>query len=482
MPKTCGVVLLSYQQACQWVEESHPISPDELALLIVGRHNISTKLAADMVQVPCKHKEGRPVILACTMIQMGERAIKTPDDAHPPITEEACTTISKTFWQEDWCGEDWAKIIDQPFQFAKALLSKQGFPDVLQATWGKSLRQGGVATTMQMATSAQFHATVRTTALQSLLATSGYNKMFIVPKSVDGRICQSWRIIWLDGSWAHISALAMKTKNCTGIVKNRSSFGLRFHKDFHQEAWKQLCPDKPFPQRIEVKHLYKIEPLPHGTTVSMLELWAKNNAWSLQPIKPLGPVPWLVGSDSPAPCDILKFNGNPLILKWLAPKGHAQANPIIAGPAPRKPKGKGKGKGVETPAEDPFGPHFDPWHGYEKRIEPAPSTRELTGPTEARFQKQDEQIAAMEAAITQLKQDTQNEFVKVEQRAQNNMLQVKQTIGAVKEELANSFQKSLSQQSESINSTLLDLKALLKAQPKRGRTKAEDEEMEEDTS
>lgn len=479
LPKSCGVVLVTLAQASQWIEESQTISPDELALLVVGRHNLSTSLSAEVVQVPCKDASGRPVILACTMIQLGERAIKTPPDANPPIAEEACTTISVTFWQEDW-QDDWDKIVEQPFQYAKMLLSKQGHQEIFQATWGKSLRQNGHATTMQMATSVQFHATVRTSALPSLLTTSGYNRMFIVPKDGDGRISQNWRIIWLDGTWAHLSGLAMKTKNCMGVVKNRNSLGLRFAKEHYQEAWQQLCPDKTLPTKVDVAHLYKVEPLPHGTNPAMLELWAQQYKWAVKPIKPLGPVTWLIGSDSKAPCDIMKFNGKPMILRWLAPRSTAYANPIIAGPAPRKTKGAGKG--TMKPEDDASGPYFDPWkHCLRTPAPVATQATENTGPTEARFQQQDEEIAAIKAQLQTLKHDTQQEFLKVEKTQQDLQQQTQQSIQAVKTDLEQAFSKALGQHSDSLNKTLIDLKHMMQKKPKRNRHQGEDEEMESDT-
>lgn len=473
LPKTSGVVLLNVQQAGQWIQESPTISPDELALLVVGRHNLTTTLRAEVVQVPCKDPAGRPVILACTMVQLGERRIKIPNDAHPPIEEEECATISVTMWREDWSEEVWTKILDQPFQHVKRTLQKQGQDDVLQATWGKSIRQNGIATTIAMAESVQFHATVRTTALPNLLATSGYQKIFVVPKTPDGRICQDWRVIWIEGSWAHLSTIAMKTKHAMGIVKNKSSLGIRFQKEHYPEAWKQLCPEKEFPSEIEMAHLYKIEPLPHGTSATMLETWGRNNNWPIKPVKPLGPTTWLAGSDSKAPSDIVKFNGRPLIVKWLAPKSTTFVNPIIAGPPPMKNKGKGKG-GVR-PETDPYGPHFDPWcnftgsrQGSSNTTGPT-GTQQLAGPTEARLQKQDEQIAAMEARITQLHKDTQHEFLKVEQREKSNQMRMEQSILAVKTDLETAFSKAVTQQSEGLNQSLLDLKQLIQANSKRNR-------------
>eukprot|EP00438_Fugacium_kawagutii_P001921 Skav200030 [mRNA] locus=scaffold225:191473:196113:- [translate_table: standard] len=508
MPRTNGVVLSDYPTAAQWIEESQTITPDELALVLIGRHNLSTKLPAEVVQVPCKDRANRPVILACTVIQLGERApaevvqvpckdranrpvilactviqlgeraIKTQRDEHPVIDEVACTTISITFWHDDWTPEEWTKIVDQPYQYAKMLLTKQGHNDLLQATWGKSLRQGGQPTTVQLAASVQFHATIQTSALDTILSSSGYNKMFIVPKTTEGRIHPDWRIIWVEGSWAHVTALGMKTKHCMGVVKNRSSLGLRFAHSHYTEAWKILCPDKAEPKRLELKHLYKIEPLPHGTTATMLEQWAKHHKWDIAPVKPLGAVTWLIGSDQLAPCDILQFNGRPMILKWLAPRSTSFNNPIVAGPMPKTTKGKGKGKTAE---QDPYGPFFDPWQGYQKQTTAdTPVVRDTAGPTEARFQAQDEKIAAIEAKLTQLHTNTQAEFVKVEQREQHNMQQMQQSLASVKHDLENAFQQSLAQHSNSLNDTLKDLKTMLAAVPKRKVPEPGVEEMQQD--
>lgn len=146
-------------------------------------------------------------------------------------------------------------------------------------------------------------------------------------------------------------------------------------------------------------------------------------------------------------------------------------------------KSKGKGKGTVAPEDDPAGPYFDPWkHSKYAQSSSAAAPRELSGPTEARFQNQDEKIAAIEARLTQLHQDTQAEFVNVQKREQQNMQTMQQSMSSLKMDLEKSFNAALAQQSDTLNhtlsNTLQEMKALMQPKQKRPRGKAA-EDMED---
>ena len=103
----------------------------------------------------------------------------------------------------DWSSTDWQNILDNTTRFVKNVLSKQGFEDALISTWGRSLRDGKSPTELQHASSVQIHATVKIKFLESLLKASGFNLIFIVPKTPEGRIAHDWKLIWVDGNFAH---------------------------------------------------------------------------------------------------------------------------------------------------------------------------------------------------------------------------------------------------------------------------------------
>ena len=371
--------------------------------------------------------------------------------------------------------------MDQPFSYARQILAAQGLSDLLQSTWGKSVRKDRMPTTSYHATSVQFHATIAGDRILEALNASGFNKLWLTPKNNQGRLDTSWRIVWVEGSIAHLTSLASKMSCCAGLVKNQKSMGLRFSSKDFDRAWAVIFPGKEAPKVQEVHHMFQLQSLPYGTTAAMLEQWANNIGWTFKAIKALGPNSWLIGSCDMPPPGLQLFNNRPILIKHLPPKDTANGNPIVAGPMPRKVDRNA----MSSASTDQTSPHFDPWAGYNaNKMQPA-QPKDLTGPTEAKFQEhaaklnsQGEQIQKIEKALMQLQSDTKQEFQNVQQREQQTQMQMQAAINAVKTDLESSFQQAISQQSLQLNSTLGELRTLLQAKPKRTRSADGDDGME----
>ena len=66
-----------------WLRESQLLTKDELALAIVGHWNVEGNLQHRQIQLPCVDQNKRPVILACTLVQLGEKRISEGDCNSP---------------------------------------------------------------------------------------------------------------------------------------------------------------------------------------------------------------------------------------------------------------------------------------------------------------------------------------------------------------------------------------------------------------
>ena len=398
------------------------------------------------------------------MLQLGAKAVKIQAASHPPIAEQDMTTVSITYWSQDW-NEDWKTIVDNPYTFTKRTLKAQGLDDVIESLWGKSIKEAKTSQNAQFAESIQIHGTVKTSRIPELLGRSGFNRMFIVPKTPDGRISPEWKIIWLDATFAQISSIAAKHTDCLGLVRNRNSLGLRFSRDAFEAAWKSIQPNKPMPVIMDMKFMWKIQPLPFGCTATMLVNWAKAIGWELKPIKALGATTWLAGSQAPLPEGIHTFNARPLLIKLLPPRHQQNASPIGAGPRPSDSRDQACRKMMITTIHFLIhGQNYSGPKGGQAR-----SVAPLTASAETKFQEQEARITKVEEALAQLRTDTGAAFQKVEDREQIAQAQMHEAIAAVKSDLENSFQSAITQQSNQLNSTLNDLKALLIAKPKRSR-------------
>lgn len=264
---------------------------------------------------------------------------------------------------------------------------------------------------------------------------------------------------------------------CAGLVRSRTSFGLRFATDDYEAAWKILCPDRQVPAAQDTPNLFQIQSLPYGCSAEMLTKWSESIGWAFKPLKALGPTGWLVGSKEQPPAEFLTFNAKPVLVKFIQPKDSVNTSPIVAGPLPSKSDSSQK---AATATNGPLGGplSFDPWakSAQGKGLPPA-FTREQTGPSEMKFKEQDgkieaqnQKLAEMENAIEQLRQDTKSGFEQVHQREQQAQAQVHAAIKTVKQDLEHAFQQAICQQSNQLNGTLQELRSLLQTKPKRGRS------------
>ena len=421
--KGSGYIMLSMEDALPWIRESQLISADELALVIPGNHDFHTTLKKDVIHIPCKDASQRSVILQATVLQLGEKHVKTPASGQPDIDEQACATIAITFWRDEWKQEEWAFIVDKPFAFIRQQLAAQGHEDLLLATWGKSLRHERQPTSEQHASSVQVHATLPKEKLRSLLVISGFNRMWVTPKSQNGRLDVTWRIIWVEGTWAHLNSQASKVTGCAGLVRSRKSFGLRFSAVDYETAWKVINPDRPVPAAHDTSNVFQVQSLPYGCNADMLRKWSEAIGWEFKPLKALGPTAWLVGSQNLPPSEFLTFNAKPVLVKLIPPKDSVNSSPIIAGPLPSKTEQSNVKAGI---ARGPLGgpPGFDPWAmSAQNKGLPAAFPRDQAGPSEMRFTEQDakieaqnQKLAVMEQALEQLKIETKTGFEQVQER------------------------------------------------------------------
>ena len=451
------------------------ISKDEMAIAILGTHEIDTSLQFFHANIPCRDAAGRPGILASTICQLGERKIKTTQSQ--PVVEQQCTTVALTVWKEDWSPEDLKIATNQTFQFFCKRFKTQQMGDIIEACWGQSMRHDRKPADALQASSVQIHCTVQTSKLQTLLQASGFNRIFATPKTEDGKISQEWRIIWIEGNIAHLSGIANRHPACLGLCRSQKPFGFRFARQHFQAAWTDICPNKDPPEDFQVQFLYRVEALPYGCTATMLQNWAKRINWPFKAIKAIGPRGWLVGAKEKAPEKLFTFNTSPVIVGPVQNKMSQETSSIIAGPRPSKHAAP------LSRENDHMSPFHDPWAGWKgssanTTVGNALNQRDVSGPTEAKFKEQEVRITAMEQNLNQLQQNTEAGFKKVELRDKQNQAHMHEAIHTVKHEIESSFAAAINMQSQQLNQTLSDLKSLLQAHPKRPRER-EDENMDE---
>lgn len=392
-PQATGYCIMTAEQASSWTSANKTMSSDELALIVLGPLIGPTTLQTQSVEVPVRDKHERESLIAATVVQLGEKHIKTRLERDAAVPTKPTTVIAWTAWKDEYTEEAWQRLTRNPVECLQTSLKENG-QEEMPSTWGRSYRNGTAPCTQDSATSVQLHSSVQTDRLEGLLMKSGFQGWYPTPKAKEGRAMQEWRVIWLTESKAEIIRCSTEI-NHAGLVRNDKTYGIRVAADKFDHAWKQLHPNKEPPSSVRTQYLYKLEPLPWGTTKEMLEKWGEAQKWGLRPIKQLGGRAWLIGTEQQKPQGILAFNTQALIATLLPPKNAKPERQILAGA--RRPLGM-PDKQKDTQPNDPWLSNNPQRAGAQTPAQP----RQIDGPVETKFKETDEKVAKLESAMKEL--------------------------------------------------------------------------------
>lgn len=463
-----GFCLVLPSEATPWLRANQAISSDELGCIVLGKPQVDTNLLMEPVTMPCADHTGQAVLLSGTLIQLGSKPLTFAKGDPKQVDAVTGHLMSITLYKDDWNPDRWMEATSNPIAFITKTLEQENLKDSVQAMWGRSLRAGRAQATPAQATTIQVHCTVVDTKKDQLLRASGLNSLFFTPKTRAGRVDPEYKIIWIEGDIAQATGLATQTPHCLGLVKGRSSYGLRFCDDKFGEAWGKIHPGQNPPLRSSGSLTFKVEGLPFGCTSDMLSSWGAKISWKIVPFKALGPSAWLVKSDQQVPDGLLHFNTCPVLVRFLPPKD-VDKTPLLVGPRP---------KHVSQQRETNATLQTDPWANYtgprsQQSAAPAPA-RQLDGPVASKMKEQDEKIATLQSDLKKLALQSEKQIATVEKRIDSSDKQNAAQFGKMEASIASlhtnidqALQASVQQNASLMETKMNELKALF--QTKRPR-------------
>ena len=468
-----GIYLTNSQGATPWLRENQQLSSDELAMLVLGPLPVETTLPHESVVVPCFNSDTQQVLLQVTMIQFGAKMVKPKTWDQTATKTSSSKVCALTLWRQDWTEEEWQAAAQSTTQFIKEVFAHDGIQNAITSVWGRSYRKGKQPTTYRDATSIQVHAAIHEDQFMALLKLTGHNKIWAVPKNEDGRLTDDFRIVWLASTVDHPRAatLTAKVAGLAGLVRGKSSLGVRVNASMFDEAWKAIHPNEKPPVDVSNKWIYKLEPFPYGCNSAMLEEWSQHVSWPFRPLKATGPKSWLVCTGESPPQGPLAFNGHPVLPRFMSQKQSPFVQPIIAGPRniPAKTNAPVQPAAASVPTSQ------DPWWNYLNRNGTAGTTPQAPtqGPIEQRFAQQDAKVQELESKLEALGNMQSQHTGQIKQlhgdlaATEAKIVQtMHQTLEGVKQELAISFGDALQKQTKQFEANFMDLKKAL-TQPKR---------------
>ena len=449
VPQACGICIQTAAQAEVWVREGQTISVDELGLLVLGPMTVPTGLTSEEITFPSYNSDKQMVLITATLVQLGAKSVKHRQGDPQQVPSESCSLVAVTMYKEDWTEDDWRAITINPTSVVRKQLEAEGMVQGIQAIWGKSLRHQRSPATPVQALTVQVHMTVEDTMMERLLARSGFNRLFLTPKTQVGRLNSTYKVIWIPGDIPKLTSLTTKCQSCVGLVRGRQGkgYGLRFHADKYDAAWAVLMPGTSPPMNNPGDKVYKLQNLPFGCTKVMLQNWAKAMNWDACPIRALGPQTWIVRASQEIPPGIPMFNSSPILARLLPPRDQQGPDKILLGPRPKPQTGQ---------QGDPWHQGQDPWANYGPNRAGAPTSSiampPQQGPMEKRFLEQDAKIAHLQAGLDQLTQAQQHQAKHVESqfkqaanREQENMTKMDKALKHIEQSLDNAMTKSMHQ-------------------------------------
>ena len=413
------------------------------------------------------------------VLQFGEKKVRCHSGDGFKVDAQDTTLVAMTVEVGDW-KENWTEVTKSTYRFFR----QQPFlAEVLVNVWGRSYRRGKAATSADDCTSVQVHMLIKSEALLGVLKAAGAACIWATPKSKDGGIDHSWKLIWLDAKLdpQSIAVTIAKIQDAAGVVRIKGRHAVRVAKTAYAKAWSTLYPGTAQPELIDANMTFKIDSLPYGVTREMLTAWSKHVQWPL--LRAVGPKSWVVGAMEAPPQQTLFFNSAPLLVKEITAK-QPPMNPIIAGPRP-----KATTSDLPPLKTDPWAPALSssPWANYtglgNVSVGTASAVPGQVGPTEQKFAAQEDRIQKLEHALKTVQQDQKEtkgaiQAVHTELGKRDQLFQahLDSRLADMKKEIDSSFSQALKHQSSSWESGFLELKQLLATRDKRPR----EEDMQQD--
>ena len=467
-PGCSGVVLLDPEEAAHHMAMR---AMDELGVLVLGHTCPHPPSCTGTITVPAVNALSEPVLLKTCLHQLGERKLVTRCKHSADVSTEEAYCCAFTVFQDDWTESEWAALTANPVRKVLDVWRQVGIEAPFSSPWGRSFRAASDTSSGRACATLQFHARVCHSQRDAVLQKSGFNRVFVTPKTWTSELLSGYSIVWLQGARDEIAASAMTLSEQCGLVRSKNRLGVRVPDKAFTQAFQQLRPGTQPPARLIIKETYRLSGLPPGLRLEDITAWGNAVAWPLRPLRPLGPRQWIVGAASAPPEGLLSFNEHPILVQKAAPKTPSQ--PVVCA-------------GRVAPASASSGPvgedpwiHNDPWKQFLQKAKPSDATavgatRQLAAPTEERFREQDRRFQQIEATLKEVQQNQSSlatETKQLRQDVQVEVTSVRKDFGTFSVELEkqmktnmDAMHQALMLQQSQMSAGFADLRNLLESQ------------------
>eukprot|EP00438_Fugacium_kawagutii_P000487 Skav216947 [mRNA] locus=scaffold3396:193301:197611:+ [translate_table: standard] len=421
-----GLAICSLQEAIPYVRETKNISTDALGLLIIeevptdvrGQANI-TSLRFPVTFRPTQD----PLLISGCLLQLGDTEISRRVQEDPMDDMDIGTTqVLKLQVYRDEVTADWSAIAASPIRYLVQQIPllklcttlhckhdcghfhasvEEPIDNVLHEVWGRRF-QTVEGKTVPADQAELFHAFLRVAkAAVPQLVPLLLDGIYLEPRCDESRGTDpGYAVVWIPGATREIAM--HKLKMCThgvSLVRMKHRFGIRTHASYEQTTYKEIRPGEDF-QKVDIKHIYRIHPVPHGLQRAQIVKLLKEWGWDARPLQPSRGTSdggaWDIGAAEQPPHNALPAFGHDVLITLLKDKQVKDKQVTVLGPrrVQKHIQNQAPSSGARG-SRDPWQEGQDPWGGWVPTMPPAPAST-VVGPSKR-----------MDALTTQLKSEVQ---------------------------------------------------------------------------
>ena len=420
-PNGSGLYLTQLGNIASWISASNTISSDELAVLVVGHHSPHTSLVTNHLQVPAE-QNGNPIVLKATLFQLGEKHVTENKWKKSNINCPNTSVVAFTVFRDEYTPDEWSCICKSPTKMILIRFTEESKKSQILGVWGHSYQKDRRACPPEQSDSIQIHARIITSAMSELLTESGWNAVYMIPKTTEGsQVDTQYAILWCGTCRQQTEVMAKALATNVGLVRNKGRFGVRIPTGSYEASWKTLWPHKPAPDHLIINTFFRAQNIPVSATNAEVGEWLKDLQWVAKPIKKVSRGDWIIGSGSEPPTSTCFFNGSLVIITKDQPKTKERNSVVVSGKVKFGQSNVDNDNGSKQ--HDPWQTQGSPWDNYRPtttgpvqqplKLVSTPVTRTVDAPTAAKLADQEKRIEDLGRQIQDIQKDVTSKHSKL---------------------------------------------------------------------
>ena len=263
--KGTGICLMNAEEAQQWLQDIAPISGDPLAVLIPADQGIHAERPHQEIIVPMRDPQGRAVLVATKMYQLGQTDVKIAEMQSKKIDLQTESHMLICIYKDEFKQDEWEKIAANPVRESRGLLRDLGWTANFSKVWGRRYLRNDVQVKPDAAEYISFRVMIPAETEEEMLKLSGAKGLYTISFEGEGKPKKQYKIVWVAGSKQDLLVRSASVQS-HGVVRNKSGVGLRVNRENFESAFKGLRPGDEIPEEFDVQYKWKIESWPFGTT------------------------------------------------------------------------------------------------------------------------------------------------------------------------------------------------------------------------